>query len=157
MAKLLSLLAAIGFLAGCDDKKKDVATEPSQDATAGYDYSNGTTGTYGPETAGTDSTYASTTTDGSYGSSGGYSASSGGYTATYTTMPNTTYDAASESVAATPPPAGGRHVVAKGETLYSLARLYYNDQRRWRDIYEANRGAIRDPNRLRVGQELMIP
>ena len=150
MAKLFSLLAVIAFLAGCEDKKKkDVATEPSQDATAGYDYSTDTAGTYGPETAGSTTDSASTS---AYGASSGY-----GATASYTTTPNTTYEAASESVSATPPAAGGRHVVSKGETLYSLARLYYNDQRRWRDIYEANRGSIPDPNRLRVGQELMIP
>lgn len=53
---------------------------------------------------------------------------------------------------------GGRtHVVAKGDTLFSLARKYYNDQRRWRDIYDANRGTISDPNMIRVGQQLVIP
>lgn len=52
---------------------------------------------------------------------------------------------------------GNRHVVAKGDTLYSLARSYYNDQSKWRAIYEANRSAIPDPNKLKVGQELVIP
>ncbi len=53
---------------------------------------------------------------------------------------------------------GGRtHVVSKGDTLYSLARRYYNDQRRWRDIYEANRSSLPDPNMIRVGQTLVIP
>jgi nucleoid-associated protein YgaU len=54
---------------------------------------------------------------------------------------------------------GGRtHTVAKKETLYSIARLYYNgDQTKWRDIYEANRADIADPNRIRVGQKLVIP
>lgn len=52
---------------------------------------------------------------------------------------------------------GRVHTVAKSETLYSLARTYYNDQKRWRDIYEANRSTIRDPNRILVGQRLVIP
>jgi len=56
-------------------------------------------------------------------------------------------------------PAGSNsvHVVAKGDTLYGLARKYYNDQRRWKDIYEANRGTLANPDTLKVGQELVIP
>jgi 5'-nucleotidase len=52
---------------------------------------------------------------------------------------------------------GNRHVVAKGDTLYSLARAYYSDQSKWRTIYDANRSSIPDPNKLKVGQELVIP
>jgi len=55
-------------------------------------------------------------------------------------------------------PAGGRtHTVQKGDTLYKLARQYYNDQAKWKDIYEANRAEMGDPNRIRVGQRLVIP
>lgn len=50
-----------------------------------------------------------------------------------------------------------QHVVVKHDTLYGLARMYYNDQRRWKDIYEANSTVISDPNRIRVGQRLVIP
>lgn len=49
------------------------------------------------------------------------------------------------------------HVVAKRDTLYALARQYYGDQRRWKDIYEANRSALVDPNKISVGQSLLIP
>ncbi len=49
------------------------------------------------------------------------------------------------------------HVVEKGDTLYRLARMYYGDQSRWRDLYEANRSKIGDPNKIRVGQRLLIP
>ena len=50
------------------------------------------------------------------------------------------------------------HTVAKKETLYAIARMYYNgDHRKWKGIYEANRGEISDPNRIRVGQRLVIP
>ena len=55
-------------------------------------------------------------------------------------------------------PAGPRfHTVAKGDTLYALARQYYSDQRRWKDIFEANRDGISDANKIRVGQRLVIP
>jgi len=55
-------------------------------------------------------------------------------------------------------PAGPRiHVVRPKDTLYGLAREYYNDQRMWRRIWEANLDKIPDPNRINVGQELIIP
>jgi len=49
------------------------------------------------------------------------------------------------------------HTVAKKDTLYGLARTYYGDHRRWKDIYEANQNVISDPNRILVGQRLVIP
>jgi nucleoid-associated protein YgaU len=49
------------------------------------------------------------------------------------------------------------HTVAKQDTLYRLARTYYNNASRWRDIYEANRAEIGDPNKIYVGQRLLIP
>lgn len=53
---------------------------------------------------------------------------------------------------------GGRyHTVQKKETLYSISRQYYGDHTKWKDIYAANRSDIGDPNKIRVGQKLMIP
>ena len=49
------------------------------------------------------------------------------------------------------------HTVAKKDTLYAIARTYYGDHHRWKDIYEANRSEINDPNRIRIGQRLLIP
>ncbi len=49
------------------------------------------------------------------------------------------------------------HRVEKGDTLYRLARQYYGDQTRWKDIYQANRSTLPSPHRLRVGQELTLP
>jgi nucleoid-associated protein YgaU len=49
------------------------------------------------------------------------------------------------------------HTVAKKDTLYGLARTYYGDHRRWKEIYEVNRNVISDPNRILVGQRLVIP
>ena len=50
------------------------------------------------------------------------------------------------------------HVVRKGDTLFSLARQYYSgDASKWRRIYEANRDRIADKDRIKVGQELIIP
>ncbi len=53
---------------------------------------------------------------------------------------------------------GRSYVVKKGDTLYSIARLYYKgDNHKWRAIYEANRDRIPDQNHLTVGQTLSIP
>ena len=55
-------------------------------------------------------------------------------------------------------PAGGRtYVVRKGDTLYQLARRFYSDERRWRDIWEANRTRVPDKNVLPIGTRLIIP
>ncbi|MFQ5805415.1 MAG: LysM peptidoglycan-binding domain-containing protein [Phycisphaerae bacterium] len=55
-------------------------------------------------------------------------------------------------------PAGGRvYTVQKGDTLYKLARRFYNDQARWRDIWEANKTRLPDPDKLPIGLKLIIP
>jgi len=60
--------------------------------------------------------------------------------------------------AETPASAGTRrHVVTKGDTLMGLAVRYYGDRSRWREIFAANRSTMRDPNDLRIGNELRIP
>jgi nucleoid-associated protein YgaU len=57
-----------------------------------------------------------------------------------------------------PTAAGGRrHVVTKGDTLFSLAQRYYGNRSRWRDIYNANRDQLPSENALRMGMELRIP
>lgn len=56
------------------------------------------------------------------------------------------------------PSSGGRtYTVAKGDTLYSIARRMYGNQSRWKDIWNANKARIRDPNKLSVGTNLIIP
>lgn len=50
-----------------------------------------------------------------------------------------------------------RHVITKGDTLYSLAQKYYGNRSRWRDIYNANRDVMRSPDDYKIGMELKIP
>ncbi len=55
-------------------------------------------------------------------------------------------------------PAGGQvYTVQKGDSLYELARRFYNDQSRWREIWEANKNRLADPDKLQVGMKLIIP
>ena len=54
-------------------------------------------------------------------------------------------------------PAGRIHVVVKGDTLYNLARRYYNNSSRAKDIFAANRNQMRTENDLQIGMQLVIP
>jgi nucleoid-associated protein YgaU len=49
------------------------------------------------------------------------------------------------------------HVVRRGDTFYRLARAYYNDETRWRDIWEANQTRVPNRNTLTIGTKLIIP
>jgi len=70
-----------------------------------------------------------------------------------------------EPVAPTPPPAAidepaaeaKTHVVADGETLSGIAKLYYGSASRWTEIYNANRDVMRSENHLVPGMKLRIP
>jgi colicin import membrane protein len=53
---------------------------------------------------------------------------------------------------------GGRvYVVRKGDTLTRIARRHYGNGRAYRAIYRANRGKIRNPNRIYPRQRIYIP
>lgn len=52
---------------------------------------------------------------------------------------------------------GRTHVVSKGDTLIKLSRYYYGNDPGWKDIWEANRNRVPNPNQLPVGMKLIIP
>jgi nucleoid-associated protein YgaU len=49
------------------------------------------------------------------------------------------------------------YVVAKGDTLSSIANGQYGRAHEWRRIYEANLDLIKDPDLIYPGQRLRIP
>lgn len=51
----------------------------------------------------------------------------------------------------------GAHTVIRGETLWDLARLYYENPFDWRRIYQANTDRIEDPHWIYPGQIFVIP
>jgi murein DD-endopeptidase MepM/ murein hydrolase activator NlpD len=67
--------------------------------------------------------------------------------------PATAQDAPAEAQAR----AQSTHIVQSGETLGSIASRYLGSAAEWRAIYDANRDRIANPDRIRVGMELVIP
>lgn len=49
------------------------------------------------------------------------------------------------------------HTVERGESLWWMARQYYDDPFEWRRIFEANQGEISDPHWIYPGQHFVIP
>lgn len=49
------------------------------------------------------------------------------------------------------------HTVRQGECLWKIAQAYYGDGSLFPAIFDANRDQLSDPNRLDVGQILVIP
>ena len=53
--------------------------------------------------------------------------------------------------------AGRTYTVVTGDSLSKIAKREYGDANKWRRIYEANRGLIKDPDLIYPGQLLSIP
>lgn len=49
------------------------------------------------------------------------------------------------------------YVVQEGDTLYSIARKFYNSGRRWKDIRDANKKTLAGSAKLQPGETLTIP
>jgi nucleoid-associated protein YgaU len=69
--------------------------------------------------------------------------------------------ATAPSPATTAPIVAGRaertYTVVKGDSLARIAKHHYGDENKWRTIYEANRGLIKDPDLIYPGQSFRIP
>lgn len=51
----------------------------------------------------------------------------------------------------------GVHAVVSGDTLSKLAKTYLGNANRYMEIFEANKGTLKDPDLIKVGQRLSIP
>jgi nucleoid-associated protein YgaU len=50
-----------------------------------------------------------------------------------------------------------RHIVAEGETLFSLAKRYYHDEKKFVEIFKVNLDVLSSPDTLAPGTVLIIP
>ena len=49
------------------------------------------------------------------------------------------------------------YMVQSGDTLSKIAKQYYGDSNRYMDIFNANKDKLSNPDKIQVGQELVIP
>ncbi len=55
------------------------------------------------------------------------------------------------------PAFAAEYTVVKGDNLSKIAQQQLGDSKRWKEIYEANKDKIKDPNLIYIGQKLNIP
>jgi nucleoid-associated protein YgaU len=47
--------------------------------------------------------------------------------------------------------------VKAGDTLSKISKQYYGDANEYMRIFYANRDKLRDPDKIQVGQQLIVP
>lgn len=52
---------------------------------------------------------------------------------------------------------GATYTVKQGDTLSHIAKCLLGDSSRWREIYTQNQNTIKDPNKIYVGQVILLP
>jgi LysM repeat protein len=65
--------------------------------------------------------------------------------------------AAAAAAAAGAAPAQQRYTVQPGDSLSKIAKQFYGNANDYIKIFEANKDKLSDPNKVQVGQELVIP
>jgi uncharacterized protein YidB (DUF937 family) len=65
--------------------------------------------------------------------------------------------AGSSSTAPAPAPQEQWYTVAPGDSLSKIAKRFYGDAQQWRQIYDANREQVKDPDLIQPGWKLRIP
>ena len=50
-----------------------------------------------------------------------------------------------------------RHTVKSGETLWKIAKHYYGDPMKYKQIFQANSNILKNPDLIHPNQELVIP
>ena len=47
--------------------------------------------------------------------------------------------------------------VQQGDTLSKIAEKFYNDRKKWTQIYNANRTLLKDQNDIKTGDTIKVP
>lgn len=61
------------------------------------------------------------------------------------------------SVTAPAAPAAQSYTVKSGDSLSKIAKSFYGDPMKYKEIFAANQDILKDPNKIFPGQELKIP
>jgi len=56
-----------------------------------------------------------------------------------------------------PAPAPVFYTIEKGDSLSKIAKERYGDAMKWKELFEANREVIKDPDLIYPGQQIRIP
>lgn len=70
---------------------------------------------------------------------------------------DTTAQVVSQSSPQPAAPAATSYTVARGDTLSAIAKKHLGNANAWREIFEANRDILKDPDMIQPGQVLKIP
>jgi LysM repeat protein len=55
------------------------------------------------------------------------------------------------------PGGGQQYTVQKGDTLSKIAKQHYGEASKYKQIFDANRNILKDPDEIQPGQVLVIP
>ena len=50
-----------------------------------------------------------------------------------------------------------RYIVQRGDSLWKISQMAYNDSGKWKKIFEANRDKIKNVKSLKPGEIIIIP
>jgi nucleoid-associated protein YgaU len=78
-----------------------------------------------------------------------------GVSSTAPTAPKADFGNVQSGVASTAP--AQTYTVVKGDTLSKIAKDFLGNANRWREIFDANRDQISNPDLIRPGQVLKLP
>lgn len=72
-------------------------------------------------------------------------------------VPKADFSGVTSSVDSTAEVVNRTHTVEKGDTLSKIAKEHLGDANAWRQIFDANRDVLEDPDKIYPGQTLKLP